>query len=195
MRPALATLATALVIIATGPALAQSADWTGFYGAVQLGTNSGSEDYNLDGTTDYTLKGSTSGALIGHNWGSGQFIYGAEIAASQGGVYEIDASDGTSYEGEYEFDRFFDVKGRLGYAINNALVFGTLGYSSGNYLSNSVLDIGVSGLIFGVGVDYQVGGKFFVGAEYLKRSYEFTDEGTPIKADIDSLALRVGMKF
>lgn len=193
--------AASIVAMTTTAGLAQDTTWTGAYGGVSMATHSGSHEYNDSGETDYDLEGPAFGAFGGYMWGNGNLVYGAEAAISLGGVYEVDADDGDTYKDEYEYSRFIDVKGRVGYAVSDFLVYGTLGVSSARFDSDigapDQAKINTSGMIVGLGADYRIADSYFVGAEYLHRDYDFFDDGQEddITAKIDTFTLRVGMKF
>lgn len=188
---------TLLAFVASAvPALAQSVDWTGFYGGISGAINDGTQDYDSDGQTDYDLEGPTFGIFAGHSWSNGPLIYGVELAASRGGVYEVSLDGETSYKDDYEFTRFVDLKGRVGYAMNSVLVYGTLGLSRTRFVENGATSTyDASGLIYGVGADYQIGARSFVGAEYTRRTYDVGLSGGTLDAEMDTLAFRLGMKF
>lgn len=192
--------AASMVALIATTALAQDADWTGAYGGLSMATNDGSQEYDNDGDP-YELEGPAFGVFGGYMWANGQLVYGAEAALTLGGVYEVDGEDGTSYKDEYEYDRFFDVKGRLGYAVSDFLLYGTLGVSRTRFRSSigepDYVATNTTGMIYGVGADYRFGDRYFAGGEYLRRDYDFFDAGqeVDIEAEIDTFSLRVGMKF
>lgn len=180
-------------MIATGVASAASAqDWAGFYGGLSIATNDGTQDYDFDGDTDYDLSGQAFGLFAGYNVSSGPLVYGGELAFSRGGVYEEELDNSQSYQGEFEYTYFADLKGRLGYSTGNVLLFGTVGYSFTEFLS-STDTYDTDGPIFGVGVDYMVQDRYFIGAELLNRSYDVDVDG--FESEINSLSLRGGLTF
>jgi len=197
MRTVFALAAGMALSLVAGTVSAQGLDWTGFYGGVLGATHDGTHEYDNSGSTDYDLEGPAFGVFGGYQWANGNLVYGAELAASRGGVYEVSTDGVDSYKDEYEYTRFFDVKGRLGYGMNNVLVYGTLGLSRANWVSDTTTEMSANGTVMGVGADYQVNDRFFVGAEYLRRTYDFNDfnQSSDIDAKINSLGLRLGMKF
>ena len=129
--------AASMVAMAATAAVAQDSGWTGGYGGLSMATQSGSHEYS-DGDV-YDLEGPAFGAFGGYMWGNGALVYGAEAAITFGGVYEVDQDGSDSYKDEYEYQRFFDLKGRVGYAVNNFLVYGTLGMSRTEFKADEVL--------------------------------------------------------
>lgn len=55
----------------------------------------------------------------------------------------------------------------------------------------------VNGNLFGLGAEYKVNEKFFVGAEILRRNYDFYDpfQDDDIEAKMNSFGLRAGISF
>lgn len=196
-----AIIIAAVLSLASGAAAAQGTEWTGLYGGVSMATTSGSHDYSDDDF--YDLEGPAFGAFGGYMWGNGNLVYGAEVALTLGGVYEVELErdGGESFKDSYEYDRFVDVKGRLGYAVSDFLVYGTLGMTQGRFKA----DIGSSdqvntyptGVAYGLGADYSFGDRFFAGADYTRRDFDFFEDNqaVDIDANLDVLTLRLGMKF
>ncbi|WP_169052269.1 outer membrane protein [Tabrizicola sp. YIM 78059] len=197
MRYLISVAAALALSSAAGSVSAQGADWSGLYGGLSMATHDGGNYYDGSDTVTYDLEGPAFGAFIGYNWGNGPLVYGAELAASKGGVYEVEPDGGTSYKDEYEYTRFLDLKGRVGYTFHNVLLYGTLGVSRASFLSDETVTIDTTGTVFGLGADYQFGGRYFVGAEYLRRQYDFYDfnQGSDIEGDINTFTLRGGFRF
>ncbi|WP_103256346.1 outer membrane protein [Tabrizicola aquatica] len=190
-----AMLCATVLTMAAGSVAAQDAGWAGYYGGVMGATHKGGQDYE-GGSSSYDLEGPAFGIFAGHLWESGTLVYGAEVAAGRGGVYEVSEDGETSYKDDYEYNRFLDVKARAGYALNNVLLYGTIGLSRASFLSNETTTDS-TGLILGVGADYKVNDRFFLGAEILRRNYDFYDNGqdVDIDASFNSLGLRAGIRF
>jgi outer membrane immunogenic protein len=96
-------------------------NWTGFYAGLNLG-------YEWGKVTNSSINpsGIAGGGQIGYNWQIGQFVFGAEA--------DIQASAADDTFASYKFSNpwFGTVRGRAGYAINNVLLYGTLGLAYGN---------------------------------------------------------------
>ncbi|MGA8970817.1 MAG: outer membrane protein [Pseudolabrys sp.] len=96
-------------------------NWTGFYAGLNLG-------YEWGTVTNSSINpsGIAGGGQIGYNWQIGQFVFGAEA--------DIQASAADDTFASYKFSNpwFGSVRGRAGYAINNVLLYGTLGLAYGN---------------------------------------------------------------
>jgi outer membrane immunogenic protein len=96
-------------------------NWSGFYAGLNLG-------YQWGKVTNSSIdpSGIAGGGQIGYNWQVGQFVFGAEA--------DIQASAANDTFAPYKFSNpwFGTVRGRAGYAINNVLLYGTLGLAYGN---------------------------------------------------------------
>lgn len=203
MRICLVSLSFVAMTASAG--FAQGSDWTGAYGGLVASFNTGTNNYmtRIEMTLiegPFYLEGKTLGAFGGYLWGTGKIVYGAEAEVSVGKVYEVEQSDGYSYEDRYQYERFYDLKGRFGYIVDDFLIYGTLGVSRALYKS----DIGEyenhtnsTGTLYGLGVDYKFSDRYFGGVELLRRNFDFYDagQGLDIPGQINTLTLRVGMAF
>jgi outer membrane immunogenic protein len=78
--------------------------------------------------------------------------------------------------------------------VGDALFYGALGYSwvDADIGANSgTLD----GINFGLGGEYNVTERFFVGADVTRREVEGTIGGLDFEGDVDTATLRVGFRF
>jgi outer membrane immunogenic protein len=138
-------------------------NWTGFY----LGAMGGYAQENSDGIG--TMSGGFAGGTLGYNWQTGNFVLGVEADAAWAdvgatvGVFETRIRDmGT-------------VRGRVGYAFDQVLIYGTGGFA---WADNRLTIVGVSdnkihtGWTAGAGVEVMFAPKWSVKAEYLYRSLQ-----------------------
>ena len=180
-----------LVLSLALPTAASAQDasaWSGFNGGIQLSYGDGFQDYG--GGTDYDIYGTSYGIFAGYMWSNGAWAYGAELAYAKAEFHEYDPQNEA-----YNFNHTLDLKLRAGYAMGQALVYGTLGYGfseweEGSTASSDLYD--VEGVLIGVGLDYLVTDRVFVGGEVLRRGM---DGDYPFDADITTFTLRAGMKF
>ncbi len=146
----------------------------------------------LDGLTigagDLGLEnGNVYGIFGGYNFQNGNFVYGVEARYLH--------VNGTISISDAEFESILDLRGRIGYAFNDALmVYSAAGYSMVE-ATNGVVDIDLDGFNLGLGVEYNVTDSIFVGADYTTRDLEgetaiFNYEGTA-----NTATLRVGFRF
>jgi len=188
MKKFLLASAAVTVLIASAPAMAADLaerpytkapaaaiainTWTGFY----IGAMGGYAQENSSGVG--TLKGGFAGGTVGYNWQTGNLVLGVEadaawsdIGASVGIPVLLVVSDKIRDTGT--------VRGRIGYAFDQVLVYGTGGYAwADNRLSATVLGLTIadsrfhSGWTAGAGVEVMFAPKWSVKAEYLYRSFE-----------------------
>ena len=191
----IAAIILATSVTATG-AFAQSADWTGFYVGGSYSDTSDEDDLSNGGAFAYSLDydGSGLGLFAGYNMQRGNLVYGAELAATP--YTTGNPADHTGTRNHY-----FDFKGRLGYSAGSALIYGVLGYSTATTVeSPGNVDIDTNGINYGVGVDYMVSDRFFMGVELLQRNLDgdYTTSGFPgwtFDGRSQSVSLRGGFKF
>jgi len=116
-------------------------DWTGFYAGAFAGGNEGiwTSDFNRPnghGHTQQTATGFAAGVYGGYNYMfANRIVLGAEM--------DIGASTATQdrriYDNDTSFTKygaFGSVRGRLGYAFDRLLVFGTAGVALGQLTNN-----------------------------------------------------------
>ena len=144
---------------------------------------------NAQSATDW------SGLYAGVSWmkadGSQDYLYGGEIAYAGGEICEPDEGH------EYNYDKMFDFKGRIGVATGAALFYVSAGYSSGSWHEDT-FDDDATGSIVGLGVDYQLGGNYFVGAEWNQRKLKGnwgSGSGETHEDTFTSMQIRGGLRF
>jgi outer membrane immunogenic protein len=94
--------------------------WAGPYLGGNIGYGWGSVDNNP--TKPSGLAGGVEG---GYNWQSGRFVFGIE------GDLDITGADDTFAPWKFSNPWFGTVRGRVGYAFNNVLIYGTGGLAFG----------------------------------------------------------------
>ena len=155
-------------------AVASVYNWTGFY----LGLVGGGAWENA--STDPKMKGGFVGGTAGYNWQTGNVVFGVEADAAWA---DVSASASTTFPAfgvvtaSSKTDALGTVRGRLGYAVNNVLFYGTGGYAwIDNKLSVSALGVSVSdtkfhsGWTVGAGVEAFIAPQWSIKGEYLYRS-------------------------
>lgn len=147
-------------------------NWTGFY----LGAMGGYAQENSSGIG--TLSGGFAGGTAGYNWQMGNVVLGLEV---DGAWADIGATVGIPglVSVDYTIRATGTVRGRVGYAFNSVLLYGTGGYAwSDNRLSATAGLASISdsqfhsGWAAGAGVEVMFAPKWSVKAEYLYKSLE-----------------------
>jgi outer membrane immunogenic protein len=119
------------------------------------------------------------GAQAGYNWQSGALVFGLE------GDIQASAADDTFAPWKFSNPWFGTVRGRLGYAFNNVLVYGTGGLAFGELRAET---FGLSeshtnaGWTVGVGAEFGIYQNWTAKVEYLYvdlSSSNFTITGAP----------------
>ena len=155
-------------------AVASVYNWTGFY----LGIVGGGAWEAASG--DPKMKGGFVGGTAGYNWQTGNVVFGIE---ADGTWADVSASAAAAVPGfgvvtvSSKTDAMGTVRGRIGYAVNNVLFYGTGGYAwIDNKITLSALGVAVSdskfhsGWTVGAGVEAFFAPQWSVKGEYLYRS-------------------------
>ncbi|QHO79258.1 hypothetical protein ACH79_34200 [Bradyrhizobium sp. CCBAU 051011] len=148
-------------------------NWTGFY----LGAMGGYAQENSSGIG--TLSGGFAGGTAGYNWQMGNVVLGLEADAAWADVGANVGLFGGLASVDYTIRSMGTVRGRVGYAFDQVLVYGTGGYAwSDNRFTATALGVSVSddrfhsGWTLGAGVEVMFAPKWSVKAEYLYKSLE-----------------------
>jgi outer membrane immunogenic protein len=176
--------------------VAPAYNWTGFYLGGQIGYGWGSayqEGANGFGDTgNYDISGIVGGGTAGYNWQfGGSWVLGVETDFSGADITGTGASSLTyncTTTGCYNDIHWFGtVRGRLGYAWNNVLLYGTGGFAYGSAEAGIVGCPGgfcgtneVNGWTAGGGIEYGLAPNWSVKVEYLHVDmgrYNFTMAG------------------
>ncbi len=197
-------------------AIGPTADWTGFSIGVNGGYSTGKSDIGSvmggegaigpfsDGGSSIDLSGGLIGGQIGASMQTGAFVFGivadldwSGIEGSTNPEFDYFASD---QKFSSEVDWLGTVRGKVGFAMDKALIYGTSGFafggvtdsfqdSSGDKFSNSD---SATGWAAGGGVEYSITDNFSAGVEYLyvdlgDRNFDYTNsEGHFVSGDVDT---------
>lgn len=154
------------------PPMAVAYNWSGFY----LGAMGG---YAQEDADAFALSGGFAGGTAGYNWQTGSFVLGVEADAAWADVGATVGIVPGLASIDYTIRSMGTVRGRVGYAFDSVLLYGTGGYAwSDNRLSATALGVSVSdsqfhsGWTVGAGVEVMFAPKWSVKAEYLYKSLE-----------------------
>jgi outer membrane immunogenic protein len=152
-------------------------NWTGFYlGAVGGGA--------WENASDPRMQGGFVGGTAGYNWQAGNVVFGleadgawADVSASAAGVAVVPGIGAVPASVTSKTDAMGTVRGRIGWAVNNILLYGTGGYAwIDNKITASLGAVSVSdsqfhsGWTVGAGVEAFFAPQWSVKSEYLYRS-------------------------
>ena len=125
-----------------------------------------------------SIRGGFAGGTVGYNWQAGNLVLGVEADAAWA---DVGPWVGTWWHRRCRDSRLVDsgtVRGRVGYAFDQVLVYGTGGYAwADNRITLSALNVSIaesqihSGWAAGAGVEVMFAPKWSVKAEYLYRSF------------------------
>jgi outer membrane immunogenic protein len=124
-------------------------NWTGFYLGASAGGSFGFSDHvdrasGLSDTSGYNVKGGLVGGTVGYNWQMSNFVLGFEGDASwvgERGVMPdigpvainngfVDGAGNSLFASFTSETWLATARGRVGYAVNNLLFYGTGGYAA-----------------------------------------------------------------
>jgi outer membrane immunogenic protein len=133
--------------------------WAGPYLGGNLGYNWGTVDHNP--TKPSGLLGGVQG---GYNWQNGPLVFGAEADL------QLNGADDTFAPWKFSNPWFGTIRGRVGYAFNNILIYGTGGLAFGS-LRVDTLGLSEShtsaGWTAGVGAEFGLAQNWTAKIEYL----------------------------
>jgi outer membrane immunogenic protein len=178
-------------------------NWSGFTAGVQGGYAWNNNDTNLVGF-NADFDGGILGGFVGYNHQlDNNWVIGIE------GDFEKNWGDDSLLVGgvtafNYGLDWQGSIRGRVGYAVDRALVYGTAGWAIGRgFLDVPIAGVGeketFNGFTVGAGVDYAFTDNVFGRLEYRytnfgDKNFDFTGVGGPvINSDLDQHAIRIGI--
>ena len=190
-----------------GPAYVPVNTWTGFY----IGANGGygwNANHNSGDTVDPS--GGFGGGQIGYNW-QGGFGFGPHLVLGvEADIQGADISDSGPVtnglivaQGTSTLNYFGTVRGRIGYAFDRTLVYGTGGFAYGG-VENKVAGVGKSsetqtGYAVGGGIEYKISPAWSLKGEYQFINLDASNTTGPLGftgSDSSELhTVRVGVNY
>ena len=163
-----AQAATAADVVAPEPYVH---DWSGAYigvaagvmfGGDYPGATSSGNDYDV--ANDFIFGGFVG---VNHQWADSGFVMGGELALQSGFDGDNDNADN-----DYEVDWILDGKLKLGFAMDEFMIyiFGGPSFLQVTRESSYSDDYGYGGINYGIGADWMVWEHFSLGAEILGRT-------------------------
>ena len=163
-------------------------NWTGLYAGLNLGY-----EWGKAANSSIDPSGVAGGGQLGYNWQIGQFVFGAETDI------QISGADDTFAPYKFSNPWFGTLRGRAGFAINNVLLFGSLGLAYGD-LKGEFLGIAESKTLVGwtgsLGMEVGFTPNWSAKVEYLymdlgSRAYTITGVDNGLQASY----LRLGVNY
>lgn len=156
-------------------------DWTGFYVGINGGGGWGRSRFDFDSfritTGNYNTSGGLVGGTIGYNWQVGTWVLGLEGDLDWTNINGSGLAPTPTFTARTSNSWLATARGRLGYAANNWLLYGTGGAAWGNVKAEYSVNPAAplfpgqtstrSGWAAGGGIEYGVTRNVSVKAEYL----------------------------
>lgn len=165
-------------------------DWSGPYVGLSFGRSSGdltATDGIVTDSVDYETT-SAGGIFAGYSDQHGRLVFGGEFAYSSTSIEII--ADGDDF-----LESLLDLRGRVGYAVGRALVYGTVGFSRAKFDVNGGADrFTANGVSYGLGVDYAVTERLSIGLDYLRRDLDGTNDNPINTFDADTTVSTVALR-
>ncbi len=175
--------------------------WTGGYVGLQGGYAWGDASFDPGtGSLDASPDGGMFGGYAGYNWQIGQVVLGVE-----GDVNAVWNDETVSVPGgsvELETDYLASIRGRLGYAWDRVMLYGTGGVaftdaSATTTINGQNFDMSdtLTGWTVGAGIDYALTDNWVGRVEY--RYYDFSNEdfGDLSNVDLNFNTVSVGISY
>lgn len=178
--------------------------WTGPYIGIQGGfawANAGfRHDFDVFESHSSNFDGGLLGGLIGYNWQTGSFVFGAEADINK--VWNDQTFDVGRFDVDVGSDYLASIRARAGYAWDRALLFATGGVAFTGVSADATID-GIdfsasqsfTGWTIGGGVDYAFTDNWIGRLEY--RFYDFGNQDIfdTRNLDVQYNTLTVGVAY
>ncbi|KQV28228.1 hypothetical protein ASC97_07790 [Rhizobium sp. Root1203] len=174
--------------------------WTGGYGGLRGGLGFANADFKVQGLYDASAHydGGQIGGFLGANYQMDSIVVGIEGDLSydwnenDADFLGIDAKVGTDMSGS--------VRGRVGYALDHALLYATAGWTATRAYTEIAGDEKdsetINGWTVGAGLDYAFTDTVFGRGEYRYNDYgSKTIRGTEVDLDQHVVSAGIGVKF
>ncbi len=164
------------------PAVAPVYNWSGIYVGINGGYAFGNSNWNSTsgfspGTGNFKIKGGLVGGTLGVNFQSGSFVYGIEGDGDWTNIKGNTSGGACAGAGLFcqtSNDWLATFRGRLGYAFDRVLVYGTAGGAVGDVkgtFTSPILSLSTDSTQFGWtaggGVEFAITDNVTAKAEYL----------------------------
>jgi outer membrane immunogenic protein len=200
------------------PAAAAVFDWTGFHIGANGGYGWANTDINV-GTVPgigpvpplgSKLNGGFAGGQLGYDWQMSGWVLGVEADAQWADIGRTDVvtAPGSVFSLEQRLETFGTFRGRVGYAFNNVLVYGTGGWAWANEVGNASATVPgfaaaakisnfLSGYAAGAGLEWAFLPNASAKIEYLHLGFDTNSYlgVLPAKTDVDTVRVGVTYRF
>jgi len=171
-----------------------SSDWTGFYIGASAGGGWGRAEHDGDPDDRADMQGGVIGLQAGYNVQMDSLVLGVESDIAWANILDGD-DDHDHFNEEGGINGLATLRGRVGYAAGDFLVYGTAGLALANLETYDEAQL-LTGWVAGAGVEYKVTEAISLKAEYLYHDFgtEYV-EGYGGDFDITASTAKVGLNF
>ena len=159
--------------------------WTGFYIGAHAGSTFDAQNTFSDGVNEAVVDLDDTGLAgfqLGYNWQKGSHL-----------VLGIEGDMSIPFD-DIGVDYFASIRGRLGYAAGNALLYATGGAA---FLQDDNDGDAVAGYTVGLGMDYKLRQNVSIGLE--SQYYNFEDDvvlnGDPVNQELEFFTVRARLNY
>jgi outer membrane immunogenic protein len=196
-------------------------NWSGGYAGLQFGLIDSTVDNNVgifddDYEFGSNVDGTAFGFYGGYNWqASGPWVFGAEVeynwvnADNDASVDVAFGGEGVDAEGTAQIDATGALRGRVGYAVGRALLYGAAGIAYIDYEVGAKVDGRTEsknaddwGYTVGLGVDYAFTDKLIGRLDYRYSNFDGVngnwfqgDASAKYDIDLDTNEVRLGLAY
>ncbi|MGB6535201.1 MAG: outer membrane protein [Xanthobacteraceae bacterium] len=194
------------------PTIAPIYNWGGIYVGLNGGYGFGDSNWGAPASTgNFDVDGGLFGATLGFNYQVGSFVFGVE---GDGDWTDIKGSAGAAVcpgTCQTSNEWLATLRGRVGYAIDRVLVYGTAGGAGGNIKGTLTTPVGTVssdssefGWTAGAGVEFAITENLTAKVEYLfvdlsngslSCSVAVCGATTSVPVSFDSSLIRAGLNF
>jgi outer membrane immunogenic protein len=186
--------------------------WQGFYVGVNGGWGSSKVSWEFTGvgtTADHTGNGYLLGGTLGYNYQINNWVVGLEGDWDWANIKGSTSCPNPAFTCGTTVNSIGTIRGRVGYAWNSLLLYGTAGYAFGNVkveitgpTSGSQTQM-AGGLVYGAGLEYAFLGNWSAKVEYLRadlgtKTYDLSPVTASLidaKAPVQMIRAGVNYKF
>lgn len=191
MRRSLKTFTAALALsAATAPAaFADAAAFQGLYGGFSMGLSSA----DINAITADIDTGFSGDVFVGYNHAIGpNWVIGGELGYGRSLGHDIPAL----FPASFDVENLVTVSARAGYVTGNTMIYGRLGYQSGDMAINFAPGTPeLEGHLFGLGVEHMFAQNFSGRIEVTQSVWDVDGGGAPPGTELESTRVSIGVAY
>lgn len=189
MTKTFASLSSALVLslAMTPAAFADASAFEGFYGGLSVGTVSPdlTSTPSIDSAFGYSLFAGYNHA-IDSNW-----VIGGELSYGMSGDHGVSGA-----VTEVTLDDMVTLSGRIGYTFGNTMVYGRLGYQTGDLNATTLpFALDLDGVTYGIGLEHMFTDTLSGRIEVSRSVLDVSGPLVPPGIELDTTSISIGVAF